>query len=1053
MDEEKVEASPKQHDQEENDDAVAPAGPLQPVLVRRGASWRYNDIWSHQFRRTNDLLAAPTTPPEDIIEAAWWVRDAQALRLENGMGSLLRRKASPERIRMFQWQTSKTFMNMVLASMVIQCLLNFLENCGDPEGAMQQGSPGTLALESVCLLFPAVDIYWKIQHMTWPKFRSKWWHLVYTSTIVLQIANLAVTAIGLALIPGARFPIERPMRILRPVGLLVRSHKIRTVVVTVGRLFMERDGRMGIIPETLLEIFVFVGVFVGVGLHFYADAYTADDLQETNEFERKAFANPLKAFMRLFVLLSNENYEALVDPTLPCKFRLLYENDKDDDGVQSDDECISKFKEVPHQISIVFFFSFTFLATFIVTNVLFARIVDFYSEFHRQQMEKDRHKQRLALIEAFKLLADNRGHFNFPTWCHLFEQMRHIGLVSEDDWNHALLRFDLLDRDGDDTVDVVDFLFVESCLNLRIFQRQAGLLTGCVASCTKDANSFLSRAQHYFLERVPKWKAFATRLISLHLLTTLIWWKAISPEQQHAVACVSLACSIGCGIEVFGFVFFLSAPLRGLRLFSRGWYRLSPRTEVDVVCATASVIFACCAVFMGPAHPRIYRWLWVPAWLNAVRILRVSDAAAHTISIMMDIGEFAAPLTVGSVCVMHIFAFLGTRFFCNSNQHFSSSFTRAFGSFYLIILGDDWNDLMDATVHDQIEKQGNRGIGVEFSYSLLFMTFYALFHFVLILLFTSIVYHAYAVLSKHLKETNDRICLDVDMEEDRTTVLQPSTGRTHSVSYGTKTKQLIHMRSTRLSRKSSLTKNDIIQLAHGVEDGAEGKHARFSNAPSSNPDEHHEGTRESRLTRKSKGTDGESRKRHRYIIRSAPREKWQLLHQLARVTDDELLKLGNESGVDLLSVKKKKKAFVTRDLDPKEVTNIVTRFAQGAAEHASKAGRSSASEGHNMFKQMFQDAVKKVQEHAAKEKEKKGTLLSPGRQLVDRAKAAGKANSGFFRSPAKSSKKKIEPVLGDDVGGGGGGRGTGGIEEKGDLPRAAAAAAVPTFEATSDLQY
>ena len=106
--------------------------------------------------------------------------------------------------------------------------------------------------------------------------------------------------------------------------------------------------------------------------------------------------------------------------------------------------------------------SFTFLATFVINNTLFAKITDFYFQAHKEQVKKDRHKQRKAIVEAFKLLDVNRsGRIDFPTWSCLFNHLHSIGVLKENDWNSCLLRFDLLDRDKNDFIDLVDFLFVE----------------------------------------------------------------------------------------------------------------------------------------------------------------------------------------------------------------------------------------------------------------------------------------------------------------------------------------------------------------------------------------------------------------------------------------------------------------------------------------------------------------------------------------------------------------------------------------------------------------
>ena len=740
-------------------------GVEQPLQRRKGGpsaslpSWNSSDVFLLHHEKTTGI-SEMNCGPEEIEEAAWWVDDAMNLRFQNGMGMLLRNKASRRRIRLFIIQNDWRFKYLVLLSMSIQCFLNFYEECGTTDGKWQQGSPAVLTLEAVCLLIPILDILMKVSYMTWKPYYKKWWHRAYMATITLQVANLLVTAVGLAL-PGRRFPLARPMRIFRPVSLLIREHNMREVLVTIGRLFVvpptkydpklplyRQRWEFGVVPVMLGEILIFVMIWVGVGVHFYSQAYDEHGKEGGLGSEQKAFANPFRAFLRLFILLSNENFSSLLYPVLPCDNDDAYEgspsigptpspiasssSDSSTGGGTGDSGTTSSTStptfaptKVPssggggggdgggpgggggppgrflrggsggggesrgggggceddeylaaQEVSWAYFVSFTFLATFVITNVLFARLIQFYMDAQKAQVESDRYKQRKALVQAFKVLDQKEvGHVNFVTWCHLFEHMRHIGLITDGDWNYALLHFDLLDREENEYIDCIDFLFIESCLNLQIRKRETTM--GCFGQlcCNFKNEGALARVQQYLLQGkvVSTWKRIASGLIFFGMVTNLVWWRSMSDGAKNIVAWVTLSFSIACGIEIGAFAFFLNTPLRGTQIFASGWMKDSPRIEIDAICATASVIFAALVVVMGPTDESYYRMLWLSPCLNAVRIQHVSEAAGAFIKIMTNVISFVTPLICTCLMIMHVFAYLGTRLFCNSNKYFGST--------------------------------------------------------------------------------------------------------------------------------------------------------------------------------------------------------------------------------------------------------------------------------------------------------------------------------------------------------------------------------------------
>ena len=589
--------------------------------------------------------------------------------------------------------------------------------------------------------------------------------------------------------------------------------------------------------------------------------------------------------------------------------------------------------------------SFTFLATFVINNTLFAKITDFYFQAHKEQVKKDRHKQRKAIVEAFKLLDVNRsGRIDFPTWSCLFNHLHSIGVLKENDWNSCLLRFDLLDRDKNDFIDIVDFLFVESTINLRIYKREK-----CFLSQSPSCHNFSKMNGVWALLRIARekvskhedlWRAAASTLIFVSFVNNLIWWRSMTLSDKEAMAWKAFGCSAACGVEVFLYVFFFNTSLRGTPLFRNSWPPVSPILEIDVVCAVCAIFFAFAVVLIGPSVPEVYRWLWISSWLNGIRVVRTSTRIGDIIEIMIEVTRFALPLVLGSLSVMHIYAYVGQRLFCRSNHFFGFHFTTSLSTMYSLVLGDDYHVVMDETIEDSAPPGKKSRIAHEYAYKTIFLSFHALFHYLILLVFMAVVTHAYMVLARHLKEANECINFDVELAENTTRIVQTRRDSTHSevVQLGSKTAQLIHQRSSSILRSSVRTSiTNEMKLAQKCALAITG-----------------EGGAES--IRRPSSLDGQ--KCH-YVIRQARESRMALLVELKDITDAELSKLEDETEVQILDKESKKQYELTRVLTPKEVKDAVTRFAQSAYTESSEEFETVP----NPFKKMWSDAETKTRQY------------------------------------------------------------------------------------------
>ena len=217
--------------------------------------------------------------------------------------------------------------------------------------------------------------------MTFRHYIKKKWHRVQFLLTVCYVLSLMT----LLFIPGR----IHWARCLRPGVLIARNRSIRRIFEAVTSMLPKIAAMIGV-------VMMFILVYSVIGVHMFAEAYNAVDVVP---LYKGAFDNVAIAMLRLFVLVTTENYPEFMQPA--------YSSDP----------------------SAVFFFaSFLYFGIFVLLAMLLATIVGFYWDYAKTQVIKESKKERKALVKAFNVLdPDGIGYIDKSTWSQLFRMLKPKG--------------------------------------------------------------------------------------------------------------------------------------------------------------------------------------------------------------------------------------------------------------------------------------------------------------------------------------------------------------------------------------------------------------------------------------------------------------------------------------------------------------------------------------------------------------------------------------------------------------------------------------------------
>ena len=160
-----------------------------------------------------------------------------------------------------------------------------------------------------------------------------------------------------------------PFQFLRPAVFILKIKTVYHIFVVVVKTFVR-------ILSTLLAILVFILFFACVAVHLFGLIYeeTEDDVYKGQ------FSNVGLAFIRLFVLITTENFPDVMKPAYSF-----------------------------HPATFIYFVVFIYVGVFILLSILLAVVVDNYWTIAKTNVKEERLQVRKELAIAWNLLGRGAG--------------------------------------------------------------------------------------------------------------------------------------------------------------------------------------------------------------------------------------------------------------------------------------------------------------------------------------------------------------------------------------------------------------------------------------------------------------------------------------------------------------------------------------------------------------------------------------------------------------------------------------------------------------------
>ena len=157
----------------------------------------------------------------------------------------------------------------------------------------------------------------------------------------------------------------------------LRSFVFILKIKTFYHFFMVVVKTFARILRTIFVIILYVLFFSCIAVHIFGEVYKKSG-DETYQGE---FSNAALAFVRMFVLITTENYPDVMTP--------VYDY---------------------HKASIIYYIVFIYFGVFILTSILLAIVVDNYWTIAKMNVKKERLRGRKELAIAWNLIGDGAGN-------------------------------------------------------------------------------------------------------------------------------------------------------------------------------------------------------------------------------------------------------------------------------------------------------------------------------------------------------------------------------------------------------------------------------------------------------------------------------------------------------------------------------------------------------------------------------------------------------------------------------------------------------------------
>ena len=234
--------------------------------------------------------------------------------------------------------------------------------------------PYYIILESVCLLCYIVDILLHIIFYT-PRTFFRLSKTALKSKLQFILTVLFMCDLGwtyYCYFYSSEDLVEKaiPFQFLRSFVFILKIKTFYHFSMVVVKTFVRILG-------TIFVIILYVLFFSCIAVHVFGEIY--ENLGRDNIYKGE-FSNFALAFVRMFVLITTENYPDVMDP--------VYEY---------------------HNVTIVYYAVFIYFGVFVLMSILLAIVVDNYWTIAKMNAKKERLRGRKELAIAWNLLGDGAG--------------------------------------------------------------------------------------------------------------------------------------------------------------------------------------------------------------------------------------------------------------------------------------------------------------------------------------------------------------------------------------------------------------------------------------------------------------------------------------------------------------------------------------------------------------------------------------------------------------------------------------------------------------------
>lgn len=262
---------------------------------------------------------------------------------------------------------------MILIMFVHVLLVFYIEN-----------KPYYLILESLCVLCYIIDIILHIIFYTPQTFfnlsktalKSK---LQFILTVFF-VCDLVYTYYCYFYSRDDLVEMAIPFQCLRSFVFILKIstfyHFFMVVVKTFARII-----------RTILVIILYVLFFSCIAVHVFGEIYEDSD----DEVYKEEFSTAPLAFIRMFVLITTENYPDVMTPVYSY-----------------------------HNTTFIYYVVFIYFGVFILTSILLAIVVDNYWTIAKMNVKKERLRGRKELAIAWNLLGDGAGIITMTAFVFFF---------------------------------------------------------------------------------------------------------------------------------------------------------------------------------------------------------------------------------------------------------------------------------------------------------------------------------------------------------------------------------------------------------------------------------------------------------------------------------------------------------------------------------------------------------------------------------------------------------------------------------------------------------